>query len=103
VSAWPLASFTVKDSVPSSIDQGGGKRKLGMVKDSPRLRWILQTCDEAELQFHDTKINPVVALGGLCGPTSHGRDGEPPERLAPLARSTPVPVATPKHEKAKQG
>jgi hypothetical protein len=62
-----------------------------------------QTCDEAELQFHDTKINPVVALGGLCGPTSHGRDGEPPERLAPLARSTPVPVATPKHEKAKQG
>jgi hypothetical protein len=57
------------------------------------------TCDDAEVQFHDTKINPLVALGGLCGPTSHGRDGEPPERLAPLPRPSIAPMVTaPKHK-----
>jgi hypothetical protein len=76
-----------------------------------RLEYVLgrndnwQTCDDAEVQFHDTKINPLVALGGLCGPTSHGRDGEPPERLAPLTKQpgAGVPVATPKREKPRQG
>jgi hypothetical protein len=52
------------------------------------------TCEDAEVQFHDTKISPLVALGGLCGPTSHGRDGEPPERLAPLPKPSNAPTVT---------
>jgi hypothetical protein len=61
------------------------------------------TCDDAEVQFHDTKISPLVALGGLCGPTSHGRDGEAPERLAPSPRPSIAPTVTaPKHKQQTQ-
>jgi hypothetical protein len=60
------------------------------------------TCEDAEAELKKTDTNTVAGLGGLCGPTSAGRDAEPPEQLAPLAKPTPAPVATPKREKPKQ-
>jgi hypothetical protein len=44
-------------------------------------------CDQEEAALRAQGQNPIVALGGLCGPTSSGRNAPPPEPFAPaLAR-----------------
>jgi hypothetical protein len=60
-----------------------------------------QTCDDAVVQFYDTKISADIALGGLCGPTSHGRDNEPPERLPSLLKQPSAGAPAPKAARAK--
>lgn len=52
--------------------------------------WV--TCADAAKELEATNTNVVVALGGLCGPTSEGRDAPPPGVLPPPARP-PAPVA----------
>lgn len=64
--------------------------------------WV--TCDAAATELEATNTNTTVALGGLCGPTSDGRNAPAPEPLSPLPRvsqrSVPVePAAAQKSEK----
>jgi hypothetical protein len=47
-----------------------------------RSDWV--TCTEAASELQDTNTNVVAALGGLCGPTSDGRNAPPPDQFAPL-------------------
>jgi hypothetical protein len=44
--------------------------------------WV--TCDQADAVVAATNTNVNAALGGLCGPTSGGRQADPPDQLAPL-------------------
>jgi len=46
--------------------------------------WV--TCDQAAAQLAESNTNSNSALGGLCGPTSDGRNAPAPEQLPPLAR-----------------
>ncbi|TAK50270.1 MAG: hypothetical protein EPO23_03425 [Xanthobacteraceae bacterium] len=47
-----------------------------------RAEWV--TCDDAAEELVATRTNVTVALGGLCGPTSDGRDAPAPTPLPPL-------------------
>jgi hypothetical protein len=56
--------------------------------------WV--TCDQAAAELRSTNTNTVAALGGLCGPTSDGRNAPAPEPFPPLAKPGPpgsAPVA----------
>jgi hypothetical protein len=56
---------------------------------SKRPDWV--TCEQAAGELKDSNTNAVAALGGLCGPTSDGRNAPAPEPLPPLlSRSGPV-------------
>lgn len=46
--------------------------------------WV--TCAAAEAEAAKTNTNQSSALGGLCGPTSGGRDAPPPEPLGPAPK-----------------
>jgi hypothetical protein len=55
--------------------------------------WV--TCDQAGAELAASNTNTVAALGGLCGPTSDGRNAPAPEPFPPLVspqlpRSAPV-------------
>jgi hypothetical protein len=54
--------------------------------------WI--TCDQAEAELHETNTNAVAALGGLCGPTSDGRNAPAPEPFPPLVKPPPPRAPT---------
>ena len=45
--------------------------------------WI--ACDQAAKEEESKNTNTAAALGGLCGPTSDGRDAPPPPPLPPIA------------------
>jgi hypothetical protein len=52
--------------------------------------WV--TCEQAAAELQDTNTNATTALGGLCGPTSDGRNAPPPDQLPPLiSRAGPAP------------
>jgi hypothetical protein len=53
--------------------------------------WV--TCGEAAAELEKTNTNTAVALGGLCGPTSDGRDAPPPEPFPPLVAQAAAPLA----------
>ncbi len=56
--------------------------------------WV--TCEQAAAELQASETNAVAALGGLCGPTSDGRNAPAPEPLPPLAKPAPArgaPVA----------
>lgn len=55
-----------------------------------RLDWV--TCADAAAELEKSNTN-TVALGGLCGPTSDGRNAEPPQPFPPLVRQTTPPKA----------
>lgn len=70
-----------------------------------RSDWV--TCEQASAELQSSNTNAVAALGGLCGPTSDGRNAPAPEPLpplarppsprgAPVARQAPRPAASPK-------
>lgn len=59
--------------------------------------WV--TCDQAGEAETETNTNVAAALGGLCGPTSDGRDAPAP---APLARARPAVAVVAPRGKAKQ-
>jgi len=46
--------------------------------------WV--TCDQAAAELESTNTNTAAALGGLCGPTSDGRNAPAPDPLPPLPR-----------------
>jgi hypothetical protein len=55
--------------------------------------WV--TCEQATAELQASNTN-AAALGGLCGPTSDGRNAPAPEPLPPLAKPAPpraAPVA----------
>lgn len=52
--------------------------------------WV--TCEEAAKELEATNTN-VLALGGLCGPTSDGRNAPPPEVLPAPSRPIAAPTA----------
>jgi hypothetical protein len=59
-----------------------------------RSDWV--TCEQAGAELASSNTNTVAALGGLCGPTSDGRNAPAPEQLPPLVRQAPprsAPVA----------
>jgi len=61
---------------------------------SRRPDWV--TCEQAAAELQSSDTNPIAALGGLCGPTSDGRNAPAPEPLPPLAKPAPArsaPVA----------
>jgi hypothetical protein len=61
---------------------------------SKRPDWV--TCEQAAAELQASNTNTVAALGGLCGPTSDGRNAPAPEPLPPLAKPPPpraAPVA----------
>jgi hypothetical protein len=68
-----------------------------------RPEWV--TCEQAAGELQSSNTNAVAALGGLCGPTSDGRNAPPPEpfpplaapssRAAPVAKRSPRPAAVP--------
>jgi hypothetical protein len=58
--------------------------------------WV--TCAEADTELQQTNTNSPAALGGLCGPTSDGRNAPPPEPLPPIVVATPVPAAPTKRK-----
>jgi hypothetical protein len=47
-----------------------------------------KTCAEAAAELEATNTNTAAALGGLCGPTSDGRNAPPPEPMPAIARAT---------------
>lgn len=47
------------------------------------------TCEAAGAELQATNTNTAAALGGLCGPTSDGRNAPPPPQLDPLTQSAP--------------
>jgi hypothetical protein len=56
--------------------------------------WV--TCEQAAAELQSSNTNALAALGGLCGPTSDGRNAPAPEPFPPLARPAPphgAPVA----------
>jgi hypothetical protein len=55
--------------------------------------WV--TCEQAGSELQSSNTNAVSALGGLCGPTSDGRNAPAPEQFPPLVRppSRTPPVA----------
>jgi hypothetical protein len=56
--------------------------------------WV--TCEQAAAEVQASNTNAIAALGGLCGPTSDGRNAPAPEPLPPLAKPAPpraAPVA----------
>jgi hypothetical protein len=66
--------------------------------------WV--TCEQAAAELQSSNTNAIAALGGLCGPTSDGRNAPAPEplpalvnpaspRAAPVARRAPRPPAPP--------
>jgi hypothetical protein len=66
--------------------------------------WV--TCEQAAAELQASNTNTLAALGGLCGPTSDGRNAPAPEPLpplvrpasprgAPVARQMPRPASTP--------
>lgn len=59
-----------------------------------------KTCEEAADELRETKTNIVEALGGLCGPTSTGKDDPAPQQLPPVQRPSPV-ASAPKSAKPK--
>jgi hypothetical protein len=61
-----------------------------------RADWL--TCQQAGTELAATNTNSATALGGLCGPTSDGRDAPAPEPLPAIAapRTTPAPPKKPK-------
>jgi hypothetical protein len=46
--------------------------------------WV--TCDQAASELKEEGTNTISALGGLCGPTSDGRDAPAPQPLGPPPR-----------------
>jgi hypothetical protein len=59
------------------------------------------TCEGAEADLRATNTNTVTALGGLCGPTSGGRNAQPPERLPVLPPTSALkPVVGPGQARA---
>jgi hypothetical protein len=50
--------------------------------------WI--TCAQAAAEVEASNTSSLAALGGLCGPTSDGRDAPAPESLGPAPRG-PAP------------
>jgi hypothetical protein len=48
-----------------------------------RADWV--TCGEAAAELEKTNTNTAEALGGLCGPTSDGRDAPPPQPFPAIA------------------
>jgi hypothetical protein len=52
------------------------------------------SCDQAAADLASSNTNTVAALGGLCGPTSDGRNAPAPEPFPPLARPAPPPSRT---------
>lgn len=55
--------------------------------------WV--TCEEAAAVLQASNTN-TLALGGLCGPTSDGRNAPPPEPFPAIARpATPAAAAPP--------
>jgi hypothetical protein len=59
--------------------------------------WV--TCDQAAAELQSTSTNTMAALGGLCGPTSDGRNAPAPEPLPPLVSAAP-PRAPPAARRA---
>jgi hypothetical protein len=60
---------------------------------SKRSDWV--TCEQAAGELQASNTN-TLALGGLCGPTSDGRNAPAPEPFPSLARPTPprgAPIA----------
>jgi hypothetical protein len=53
--------------------------------------WV--TCEQAGAELQASNTNSTAALGGLCGPTSDGRNAPPPEPLPPMSPSRAPPVA----------
>jgi hypothetical protein len=49
--------------------------------------WV--TCEQAGAELQSASTNSVAALGGLCGPTSNGRNAPAPEPFPPLAKPAP--------------
>jgi hypothetical protein len=49
--------------------------------------WV--TCEQAGAELQSSNTNAIAALGGLCGPTSDGRNAPAPEPLPPLAKPAP--------------
>lgn len=62
--------------------------------------WV--TCGEAAAELEKSNTNTSAALGGLCGPTSDGRDAPAPEPLPALARSAPPAPPPPSRGRGKQ-
>lgn len=57
-----------------------------------RADWV--RCDEAAAELEKSNTNTASALGGLCGPTSDGRNAPAPEPLPPVAaQNRPVIAA----------
>jgi hypothetical protein len=55
------------------------------------------TCGEATAELEKTNTNTAAALGGLCGPTSDGRDAPAPEPFPPMvAQAQVAPPSTKK-------
>jgi hypothetical protein len=59
--------------------------------------WV--TCEQAAAELATTNTNTTAALGGLCGPTSDGRNAPPPEPLPPLVAGRPPMVSNAKRPK----
>jgi hypothetical protein len=59
-----------------------------------RSDWV--TCEQAGAELASSNTNTIAALGGLCGPTSDGRNALAPEQFPPLVRPLPprsAPIA----------
>jgi hypothetical protein len=54
--------------------------------------WV--TCEQAAALEQQKNTNTAVALGGLCGPTSDGRDAPAPQPLPRQAAATDQPALT---------
>jgi hypothetical protein len=59
--------------------------------------WV--TCEQAAAELATTNTNATAALGGLCGPTSDGRNAPPPEPLPPLVSARPPVTSSVKRPK----
>ncbi|WP_126400020.1 hypothetical protein [Blastochloris tepida] len=53
-----------------------------------RSDWL--TCDVAAEQAKANNTNAAIALSGLCGATSDGRDAPPPPQMEPVKHSPPA-------------
>jgi hypothetical protein len=51
-----------------------------------RSDWV--TCEQAAEEEQSKNTNTAVALGGLCGPTSDGRNAPAPQPLPPIATAS---------------
>lgn len=59
--------------------------------------WV--TCEQAAAGLASENTNTTAALGGLCGPTSDGRNAPPPEPLPPLVAPRPPVTSSVKRPK----